>query len=89
MAGSGDNTTIGDEALAIREARIQALLAEMNVILSKEQDDEARKLVSENISRNREIFEGFNPITGKGCPGERTVVRIPDCPVKKMLMPTR
>ena len=89
MAGSGDNITIGDEALAVREARIQALLAEMNVALSKEQDNEARKLVEENISRNREIFEGFNPITGKGCPGERTLVRIPDCPVKKMLMPTR
>ena len=46
-------------------------------------------LVQENLRRNREIFEGYNPITGKGCPGERKKIVIDDCPVRKMLMPTR
>jgi len=47
------------------------------------------ELVRENIRRNREIFEGYNPVTGKGCPGERKKVVIDDCPVRKMLMPVR
>lgn len=46
-------------------------------------------LVQENIRRNREIFEGYNPLTGKGCPGERKKVVIDDCPIRKMLMPLR
>jgi len=46
-------------------------------------------LVRENLRRNREIFEGYNPITGKGCPGERKKIVIDDCPVRKMLMPVR
>ena len=29
------------------------------------------ELVQENLRRNREMFDGFNPVTGKGCPGER------------------
>lgn len=46
-------------------------------------------LVRENNRRNREIFEGYNPITGKGCPGERKKVVIDDCPIRKQLMPIR
>ncbi len=47
-------------------------------------------LVSENIRRNREIFEGYNPISGRGCPGERRKVVIEDFPLcRKMLMPLR
>ncbi|UKK52163.1 hypothetical protein L6472_06165 [Prevotella sp. E13-17] len=46
-------------------------------------------LVRENTERNRVIFEGFNPVTGKGCPGERKKVVIEDCPLRKMLMPVR
>ncbi len=47
------------------------------------------ELVRLNIERNREIFEGYNPITGKGCPGERKKVVIDDCPIRKCLMPVR
>ena len=47
------------------------------------------ELVEENLRRNREIFEGFNPVTGKGCPGERVLVKIPDFPVKRQWMPRR
>lgn len=48
------------------------------------------ELVRENLRRNREIFEGYNPITGKGCPGERKKIIIDDCPIaRKMLMPVR
>lgn len=47
------------------------------------------ELVQENLRRNREMFEGFNPVTGKGCPGERVLVKIPDFPIKRQWMPRR
>ena len=47
------------------------------------------ELVQENLRRNRVIFEGFNPVTGKGCPGERVLVKIPDFPIKRQWMPRR
>ena len=47
------------------------------------------ELVRENIRRNREIFEGFNPVTGKGAPGPRVKVKIPDSPVRVQYMPER
>ena len=47
------------------------------------------ELVAENIRRNREIFEGYNPVTGEGCPGDRVEVAIPDFPIRKFLMPRR
>ena len=47
------------------------------------------ELVRENIRRNREIFEGFNPVTGRGAPGPREIVRIPDSPIKVQYMPVR
>lgn len=46
-------------------------------------------LVSENIRRNREMFEGFNPVTGRGAPGKRIRVKIPDSPIKVQYMPER
>ena len=46
-------------------------------------------LVLENIRRNREIFEGFNPITGRGAPGPRVKVVIPDSPIRVQHMPER
>lgn len=48
-----------------------------------------QKLVDENIRRNREMFEGFNPITGRGAPGPRTKVKIPDHPIRVQYMPDR
>ncbi len=48
-----------------------------------------QQLVDENIRRNREIFEGFNPITGRGAPGTRVKVVIPDAPVRVQHMPER
>ena len=48
-----------------------------------------QELVKENSRRNREIFEDYNPVTGKGCPGERVLVKIPDFPVKRQWMPRR
>ncbi len=47
------------------------------------------ELYKENLRRNREMFEGFNPVTGKGCPGERVLVKIPDFPIKRQWMPRR
>lgn len=47
------------------------------------------ELVRENQRRNREIFDNYNPVTGKGCPGERKKVVIDDCPIRKQLMPVR
>ena len=47
------------------------------------------KLVLENIRRNREIFEGFNPVTGRGAPGPRVKVVIPDSPIRVQHMPER
>lgn len=46
-------------------------------------------LVRANKERNREMFEGFNPVTGRGCPGERALVKIPDFPVKRQWMPRK
>lgn len=47
------------------------------------------ELVLENIRRNREIFEGFNPITGRGAPGPRVKVVISDSPIRVQHMPER
>ena len=52
-------------------------------------DAEIQELVQENLRRNRVIFDGFNPVTGKGCPGERVLVKIPDFPIKRQWMPRR
>lgn len=52
-------------------------------------DRELQLLVKENDRRNREIFEGFNPITGRGAPGPRTRVKIPDHPIPIQYMPDR
>lgn len=46
-------------------------------------------LVRANKERNREMFEGFNPVTGRGCPGERVLVKIPDFPIKRQWMPRK
>ena len=46
-------------------------------------------LCKENLRRNREMFEGFNPVTGRGCPGERVLVKIADFPIKRQWMPRR
>lgn len=51
--------------------------------------DERAELVRENLRRNREIFEGFNPVTGRGAPGPRIKVSIPDSPIKVQYMPER
>jgi len=47
------------------------------------------EIVKENIRRNREIFEGFNPVTGRGAPGPRIKVKIPDSPIRTQYMPER
>lgn len=47
------------------------------------------ELVKENIRRNREIFDGFNPVTGRGAPGPRVKVKIPDSPIRVQYMPER
>lgn len=52
-------------------------------------DKLCEELVKENHRRNREMFEGFNPITGRGAPGPRRKVKIPDCPIKVQYMPER
>lgn len=56
-----------------------------------EQEEEklVAEILRENERRNREIFEGFNPVTGRGAPGPRTKVKIPDCPIKVQYMPDR
>ena len=51
--------------------------------------DVCARLVNENIRRNREIFDGFNPVTGRGAPGPRIKVKIPDSPIKVQYMPER
>lgn len=53
------------------------------------EEQEIQALVRENIRRNREIFEGFNPVTGRGAPGPRIKVKIPDSPIKVQYMPER
>lgn len=55
----------------------------------KENTKAYEKLVLENIRRNREIFEGFNPVTGRGAPGPRVKVVIPDSPIRVQHMPER
>lgn len=60
--------------------------------LVKEQKTDSKiydRLVLENIRRNREIFEGFNPVTGRGAPGPRVKVVITDAPIKVQHMPER
>jgi hypothetical protein len=56
-------------------------------------DDAALKiylaLVIENERRNKEIFEGFNPVTGRGAPGPRVKIKIPDSPIRVQYMPER
>ncbi len=39
---------------------------------------ETDKLLAENKSRKKEMFTGYNPITGDYCYGERRLVKIPD-----------
>lgn len=51
--------------------------------------DVYESLVLENIRRNREIFEGFNPVTGRGAPGPRVLVVLPDAPIRVQHMPER
>ena len=46
-------------------------------------------MIVENKRRNREMFEGFNPVTGRGAPGPRQKVKIPDGPIKVQYMPER
>lgn len=50
---------------------------------------EIAELLAENERRNREMYEGFNPVTGRGAPGPRKKVKIPDCPIKVQYMPER
>ena len=57
--------------------------------MDKKRQKEIDALVLENIRRNREIFEGFNPVTGRGAPGPRVKVKIPDSPIKVQYMPER
>ena len=57
--------------------------------MEKIQQKEIDAIILENIRRNREIFEGFNPVTGRGSPGPRIKVKIPDSPIKVQYMPER
>ena len=52
-------------------------------------DREVAELVRENERRNVDMFSGFNPVTGRGAPGPRRKVKIPDCPIKTQYMPER
>lgn len=52
-------------------------------------DKDVLLLIQENERRNIEMFEGFNPVTGRGAPGPRTKVKIPDFPIKVQYMPDR
>ena len=69
----------------------EAVSSQQVVVEEKIQDHskDYEKLVLENIRRNREIFEGFNPVTGRGAPGPRVTVVIPDSPIKVQHMPER
>lgn len=51
--------------------------------------DTWQDLVAENERRNRLMFSTFDPYSGKGCPGERELVKISDFPIKKQLMPKK
>lgn len=46
-------------------------------------------MLAENHRRNCDMFDGFNPVTGRGAPGERVKISIPDCPIKTQWMPKR
>lgn len=46
-----------------------------------------QSLIAENERRNSIIFNDFDPYSGKGCPGERTLVEIKDFPIRRQLMP--
>lgn len=46
-------------------------------------------LIAENKRRNTEMFEGFNPVTGKGSPGVRKPVHIDGFPIKKQYIPVK
>ena len=46
-----------------------------------------QSLIAENERRNSIIFSDFDPYSGKGCPGERTLVEIKDFPIRRQLMP--
>lgn len=62
------------------------------VSVKEQKQDNAKiyeRLVLENIRRNREIFEGFNPVTGRGAPGPRVKVVLPDSPIRVQHMPER
>lgn len=62
------------------------------VSIKEQKQDNAKiyeRLVLENIRRNREIFEGFNPVTGRGAPGPRVKVVLPDSPIRVQHMPER
>lgn len=58
-------------------------------MVTAEVDSAVASMLQENERRNIEMFEGFNPFTGRGAPGPRTKVRIPDCPIKTQWMPDR
>ena len=57
--------------------------------MERSEEDILKELVAENRKRNYEMFEGFNPWTGRGCPGKRTKVSITGFPLKSFLMPNR
>ena len=44
-------------------------------------------ILDENIRRRNLMFSRFNPITGEGSVGERTLVSIPDFPIPKQWLP--
>lgn len=48
---------------------------------------EIDKLCSENARREREMFEGYDPITGDFCYGERKLLHIPDFIFPKQKVP--
>ena len=63
--------------------------ATLNRKRARTEADVYESLVLENIRRNREIFEGFNPVTGRGAPGPRVLVVLPDAPIRVQHMPER
>lgn len=63
--------------------------ATLNRKRTRTEADVYESLVLENIRRNREIFEGFNPVTGRGAPGPRVTVVLPDAPIRVQRMPER
>lgn len=55
----------------------------------KDEERLIAEMLQENERRNVEMFEGFNPVTGRGAPGPRVKVKIPDCPIPVQYMPER